>query len=296
MAIKSIYHKTDVMGAFDSKKFFSDKRAFQSNDRVYVISSLQSSNGTTPFIEGLFLITKVKTGPFSFSNSNYKYSFDLQPLIQPKMPIPLSQIQAKLGRKTFASRYMNQTIPNLTDDEVNEFNSILSAGNAGKKSDENYVLKTDLENINQGDTEKTATILSRLGQGKFRQNVSKVWGVKQEVCLLSGLMLPDILTASHIVPWRECTGEKSSWRLDGANGVLLSGNYDRLFDRHLISFARQGASCVIQISKRLSNSHRAQLGLTSDLYLSPNNMSGEDRERFFGYMTMHYEQFIKSEQ
>jgi hypothetical protein len=284
------------MGAFDGKQFYSNKVAFKEKDSVYVISSIQSSIGTTPFIEGVFSITKVKTGSFSFSNGVYKYSFDLKALVQPKEPITIESIQAKLGRKTFASRYMNQAIPNLTTEEVNEFNSILSVENTEINSDDNISLNTDLDIIIQADTEKVAIILSRLGQGKFRQNVSKVWGIKQEVCLLSGLMLPDILTASHIVPWRECTDDKSSWRLDGANGILLSANYDRLFDRHLISFVRQGSSCVIQISERLSNSHRFQLGLTSDLYLSPNNMKNEDRERFFGYMTIHHEQFLKIEQ
>jgi len=122
----------------------------------------------------------------------------------------------------------------------------------------------------------------------------RFWGIKQEVCLLSGLMLPDILTASHIVLWRECTDDKSSWRLDGANGILLSENYDRLFDRHLISFVRQGSSCVIQISERLSNSHRFQLGLTSDLYLSPNNMKNEYRERFLVTWQYIMNNFLRS--
>ena len=49
--------------------------------------------------------------------------------------------------------------------------------------------------------------------------------------------MPEILIASHIVPWREATEVE---KLDPDNGILLSPVYDALFDRHLISFDDDG--------------------------------------------------------
>ena len=54
---------------------------------------------------------------------------------------------------------------------------------------------------------------------------------------MTGCNLEEILIASHIVPWKDCTDEE---RLDVDNGLLLSPNYDALFDKHLISFDEDG--------------------------------------------------------
>ncbi len=123
----------------------------------------------------------------------------------------------------------------------------------------------------------------------------KTWGIKNEGCLISGIELPQILTASHIIPWRECIDEKAHMRLDGANGILLCANYDRLFDRYLISFKKNGNSCSIQISKSLSKSIKLQLSLSTDLELVPNLMSDDDRLRFFSYIEQHYNKFVELE-
>ena len=51
-------------------------------------------------------------------------------------------------------------------------------------------------------------------------------------CAVTGLAMPEILIANHIVPSREVTEDE---KLDPDNGILFNPVYDALFDRHLIS-------------------------------------------------------------
>lgn len=51
-------------------------------------------------------------------------------------------------------------------------------------------------------------------------------------CCVSGLNIPQLLRASHIVPW----AENKNHRMDPENGLCLSATYDAAFDKHLISF------------------------------------------------------------
>lgn len=51
-------------------------------------------------------------------------------------------------------------------------------------------------------------------------------------CCLTGIDVPEVLRASHIIPW----AEKKNTRLNPENGLCLSATYDAAFDRHLISF------------------------------------------------------------
>lgn len=81
--------------------------------------------------------------------------------------------------------------------------------------------------------EKLQLVKARTGQGLFRQNVLKV----ENQCRITGLADTRFLIASHIKPWRESTNAE---KIDGNNGLLLSPHVDRLFDKALITFSRQG--------------------------------------------------------
>lgn len=83
-------------------------------------------------------------------------------------------------------------------------------------------------------TERKGLITSRVGQGYYRQELLNKF---KQRCAVTGLAIPEILIASHIVPWREATEDE---KLDPDNGILLSPVYDALFDRHLISFDDDG--------------------------------------------------------
>ena len=84
------------------------------------------------------------------------------------------------------------------------------------------------------ETERRGLVTSRVGQGYYRHRVREKW---QDTCPVTGYSSPNILIASHIVPWKSCNDAE---RLDEDNGILLSPNVDALFDKHLISFGDDG--------------------------------------------------------
>lgn len=96
-------------------------------------------------------------------------------------------------------------------------------------------------NLNK--TDKKTIILSRIGQGKFRDDLIKVW----KGCSLSGYKDVRFLIASHIKPWKESSNAE---RLDKFNGLLLLPTYDKLFDLGFITFNEKG---LIEISKQLED-------------------------------------------
>lgn len=70
---------------------------------------------------------------------------------------------------------------------------------------------------------------ARVNQKFFRDMILVDYGAQ---CCVTGLNVPDVLRASHIVAWKD---DKLN-RLNPANGLCLSATYDAAFDRHLISF------------------------------------------------------------
>ena len=51
-------------------------------------------------------------------------------------------------------------------------------------------------------------------------------------CYITGIPIPEVLRASHIIPW----SEDEANRMNPANGLCLSATYEAAFDRFLISF------------------------------------------------------------
>ena len=77
--------------------------------------------------------------------------------------------------------------------------------------------------------EKLRLVKTRTNQSFFRQAVLSSYNFK---CCLTGINLPELLVASHIVPWSK--DEKN--RLNPQNGLCLNNLHDKAFDRGLISF------------------------------------------------------------
>ncbi|MCB5198879.1 HNH endonuclease [Loktanella sp. TSTF-M6] len=90
-------------------------------------------------------------------------------------------------------------------------------------------------------------------------------------CLVTGLSETALLVASHIKPWRDCR-ENPDDCLNPDNALLLSPNWDTLFDKGFISFADGGA---LLISKRLSEASRRSLGIEAL------NVSLSERQRYY---------------
>jgi predicted restriction endonuclease len=100
-------------------------------------------------------------------------------------------------------------------------------------------------------------ILSRIGQGNFRNNLIKYWST----CSVTNFDKTGLLIASHIKPWKESNNIE---RLDAFNGLLLLPNYDKLFDRGYINFDSNGK---IKISKFLNAVDKNILNINSEIKL-----------------------------
>ena len=91
-------------------------------------------------------------------------------------------------------------------------------------------------------TEKEQLISARIGQGNYRNKLINLW----KKCAVSECKMTDVLIASHIKPWRKSTNIE---KLDPYNGLLLLPNYDKLFDKGLISFEDNGKIIISPLIK-----------------------------------------------
>ena len=107
-------------------------------------------------------------------------------------------------------------------------------------------------------TERTAVLQARIGQGKFRRQLINYW----HCCSVSSCDITWMLVASHIKPWRVADNAE---RLDVYNGLLLTPNYDKLFDLGYMSFAPNGK---VIYSHLLDGKDKRNLNLVDTLCLS----------------------------
>ena len=77
--------------------------------------------------------------------------------------------------------------------------------------------------------ERVEQVRTRIHQDYFRSVLLANCG---GACCLTGIVIPALLTASHIKPWSAAT---PSERLMSSNGLLLNALHDRAFDRGLIT-------------------------------------------------------------
>lgn len=126
------------------------------------------------------------------------------------------------------------------------------------------------------ETERKGLVTSRVGQGAYRKSILHRWEYK---CAVTGFEKIDILIASHIVPWAESTNDE---RLDIHNGILLSPNYDALFDRHLITFENSGK---IILSEGIESQAYAKIGVTGKETIKSLSLYNMD------YLQKHRERF-----
>lgn len=106
--------------------------------------------------------------------------------------------------------------------------------------------------------DKEAIVKSRRGQGIFRKRLLEYWNSS---CAITDCDASNILIASHIKPWSDCSiGEA----LDYYNGLLLTPNYDKLLDNGYISFDDNGN---IILSEKLSRENIQRLGIDKNAKL-----------------------------
>jgi len=94
-----------------------------------------------------------------------------------------------------------------------------------------------------GETEVERIVRARRVQSFFRAAVLTTYESK---CALTGIAAPELLTASHIIPWSESVER----RADPRNGICMNALFDRAFDRGLIAFDE---NLRVIVSGRLRN-------------------------------------------
>lgn len=76
-------------------------------------------------------------------------------------------------------------------------------------------------------TESMSVTRIRLGQRFFRKMILSAYGS----CCVCGIPVPDLLVASHIIPWRD----REDLRINPHNGVCLCALHDKAFDQGLMT-------------------------------------------------------------
>jgi putative restriction endonuclease len=95
----------------------------------------------------------------------------------------------------------------------------------GKKLEE--IAEIDESDLPKEGLERDRMVRVRVNQHFFRVTVLSAYDNK---CCVTGLAVPELLVASHIVPW----ARDSKQRMNPRNGLCLNALHDRAFDRKLM--------------------------------------------------------------
>ncbi len=139
---------------------------------------------------------------------------------------PVASTQTSYPKKGFCSAAIRQLLEYHKNEIYKEADKTISGikkGSAISKALDKHF------NLDKKGTDFQITTTERIGQDYFRKMVLDNYENK---CCVTGLNIPQILRASHIVAW----ADDKSHRMDPENGLCLSATYDAAFDKHLISF------------------------------------------------------------
>ncbi|MFA6013515.1 MAG: HNH endonuclease [Gallionellaceae bacterium] len=96
------------------------------------------------------------------------------------------------------------------------------------------------DRIDYTGSNRTVLTTTRVGQNFFRRAVLSAYQYK---CCITGLAIPKLLVASHIVPWRNDEAN----RLNPKNGLCLSMLHDKAFDVGIITVTE---NMTVLVSKK----------------------------------------------
>lgn len=112
--------------------------------------------------------------------------------------------------------------------------------------------------IELSETEKEVLLKARIGQGTFRKQLIDYW----KGCAITHCANYPLLVASHIMPWRKADNRQ---RIDLYNGLLLTPNIDKLFDKGYITFDKKG---IMICSKRINSDDKEIFGIDENSHLT----------------------------
>ncbi|AGY41393.1 hypothetical protein mflW37_3260 [Mesoplasma florum W37] len=219
-----------------------------------------------------FIIQKCKSTEYNAGNLNNQIAIEIDVF--------------KNYIKKIAAPYEGQIIlkKNILDNDLTEIQFI----NINILSEETVNEETDLKILDNED--KLKDILSdglgldivieakrRIGQNKLRDETFKIF----KKCQISNIENKNLLVASHIKPWKI---SNSLERMDVNNVLLLSATFDKLFDRGLISFTKEGE---LLFSKKLSDNDKKVI------IKQVKNTKINFNEKTLKYLQYHYEFVFK---
>jgi hypothetical protein len=163
-----------------------------------------------------------------------------------------SIFQQLKGTQHTRDKYISDSAASDIKSALNKYLAFVASSD--RESDSSADINSLLGEIN---TTTKREIETRLGQGKYRTQLIEIW----RKCAVTEFERIDLLVASHIKPWKLST---ESERVDPFNGLLLTPNLDKLFDRGYISFEDNG---LIVISNLLNESDMVRLNITNTMCL-----------------------------
>lgn len=136
---------------------------------------------------------------------------------------------------------MQNNWENFALESENTINSIL-------RGTESYVAENEsaFEYPDYTGKDRIVPTKTRIGQSFFRKSVLSAYKCR---CCITGLAIPELLVASHIVPWRDDPAN----RLNPRNGLALSILHDKAFDLGMITINDDMTVRVSQKKFRVRN-------------------------------------------
>ena len=102
----------------------------------------------------------------------------------------------------------------------------LLAQKIGRQVEE--ISEVDLFDLPKAGRERDAVVKIRVNQNFFRKSVLAAYNFQ---CCITGLEIPELLNASHIIPWSK---DKEN-QVNPRNGLCLNAIHDRAFDRGFLT-------------------------------------------------------------
>lgn len=114
----------------------------------------------------------------------------------------------------------------------------------GETWDVNEDKNVAIKQISQhAETETLKQVKVRKVQQFFRSSLLVSYANK---CAVSGLPIPSLLVASHIIPW----SKSEARRADPTNGILLNSLYGKAFDKGYMTFDKNWRVCLANDLKK----------------------------------------------
>ena len=142
---------------------------------------------------------------------------------------------------------------------------LLLAEKTGRKVEE--VAGVYILDLPKEGKERDALVKTRVNQSFFRKMVLAAYSLQ---CCITGLSIPALLTASHIIPWAD---DKNN-RMNPRNGLCLNALHDRAFDKGLITIT---PDYILRVSPRVK---RATDESVSEFFTKYDGLSIREPKRF----------------